>query len=382
MKNVLLVFGGKSYEHDISVVTALQIFNRTKLDDYKLNLIYLTQDNRFYFYLKDSPILTDFKDSEVKNKRKFKELFFISGENGKLFIKTAFGLKHFLTSNLAIMACHGGDGENGKLVSRLEMFGIYSSAGSFDGLAVSMNKFLFKNTMKGIGVPVVNGFLISRNEFECESAHVREKIKKFGFPVILKINNGGSSIGVFIANNFNEFQNCLQNAFEFDEFVLVEKFLEGCREFNVAILGNLNSYDISEIDEPIKNHELLSFADKYLSSKSSKSMKFGNKSLASQKRNLPANVDNQLKRKIKTIASRVFETLNLSGVIRIDFLYDEKTKKVYVCEVNAIPGSLGFYFFSRGTVLLNSFVSKLINIAEKKQNSLTQVKSDFVTNIF
>lgn len=383
MERVLLVFGGESYEHDISIVTASQIFNKTRLKEIELIPLYVSKTNRYYIYNCENFIIKDFSDfCEQKHNKKFKEVVFVFGEKGKLFYKSRFGLRECLKSNIAIFACHGGMGENGQLVSFFEQMGIFSSAGSCDGLAVTMNKLLFKNIMKGAKLPVVSGFFINKKDYDLCIEKIDKRLSYLKFPVVIKPCSGGSSIGLFVAKDIKEFNDKILSAFEFDECVIVERFISGAREFNIAILGDSNNYLISAIDEPIKISEVLSFEDKYFSGDK---MKDGSSklemSMSSQKRKFPADIPEDLSQKIKLIAKDVFLLLNLSGVVRIDFLYDEKTNKIYICEVNSIPGSLAFYFFERGKVLINDFVEKLIDLAQSKLENQSKIKIDFATQI-
>ena len=384
MKNVLLVFGGLSYEHDISIVTASQIFNKTKLDDYKLIPLYISKDGKYFVYRSNEFSISDFKCPDNLNKKKFTEVVFISSEKNIMFSKGKLGLKEYLKVNLAIFACHGGRGENGGYVSVFESYGIKSSAGNTDALGICMNKYLFKQTMIGLKIPAVYGMIITKFGYEKNKNTLLSKISKLKFPLVLKPNNGGSSIGLFIVTNADELDSKLAEAFEFDSEVIVEKFISVAREFNVAILGDRNCYEISEIDEPIKKHEILSFADKYLSDDNSKFNKIDKSlknSMASSVRKFPADIDAELSLRIKKIAVKIFESLNLRGVVRIDFLFDEKNGKLYVCEVNAIPGSLSFYFFSKNEILINNFTAKLIKIAENSKGLDEQINREFITDI-
>lgn len=384
MKNILLVFGGKSYEHDISVVTASQIFNKTKLDGIKLIPLYVSRNNHFFVYLKDNFNLKDFsRNSSFSNGKKFKEVVFVSGENCKLFSKSLFGLKEFLTAEYAIFACHGSLGENGKLVAYLEQFGIFSSSGSFDSLALCMNKFLFKQTMRGLGVSVVRGFKLTNSMILNDKNVVEFRLNMMKFPVVIKPNNGGSSIGMFVANDLDDFYEKIKSAFEFDDELLIEKFVPSTREFNIAVVGHADKFEVSEIDEPLKQHEILSFSDKYLSG-GKKSSKIGSglkNSMASQLRRLPADIPENLRNKIQSIAKKIFLSLNLSGVVRIDFLFDEMKNKLYVCEVNSIPGSLAFYFFKENSIFANNLVLKLIECAEFNKQKQMNFKEEFSTKI-
>ncbi len=410
MKNILLVFGGKSYEHEISVVTASQIYNRTNIKDVNLVPFYVSREGDYFIYNSKKFDLNDFSKTGFSSKnKKFKPVCFVSGERGIIFAKTFFGLKEILKVKHAIIACHGGNGENGKLVSELENAGIASSSGNFDALAVSMNKFLFKQVMRGLKIPVVSGFKCTKNEYLTCPKNILKMVKKIKFPVIIKPNNGGSSIGLFIAKNEVEFCEKISSAFEFDDEVVIEKQIENTREFNVAVVGTRDSYKVSEVDEPQKLHEVLHFVDKYFSSgkdnnlmgtkilknsisskeKKSKNSALGGSKLVGEKvnsmfgqnRNFPAKIDDKLKDTLQKYAAKVFCGLGLSGVVRIDFLYCTDTSKIYVCEVNAVPGSLAFYFFSQNSFCIDSFVKTLILIAEENGLTNKNFNPDYIARV-
>lgn len=379
MKNVLLVFGGVSYEHDISIVTAFQIYKKARLNDVSLKLFYVSRDGKFYICDEKKVTISDFSKTKFSgNNRGIREVVFVSGEKGKLFVKTHFGLKEIFDADVAIFACHGGDGENGKLVTIFENQGIACSAGSSDALAVCMDKFLFKSICKGLKIPVVSGFKISKTEFANNKDVIARNLARLGFPVILKINSGGSSIGLFKANTIEEFTEKIKQAFEFDEMVVAEKFIKNTREFNVAILGDEQNFEISEIDEPLKNNDVLTFADKYLSG--AKSSKGEKGSMSSILRKTPENLSSQNVLKMKKIAEKIFIKLGLYGVIRIDFLFDELNDKIYVCEVNSIPGSLAYYFFKKNRIITNDLIEKLIAVAEKNYKK-DKIKQEFMVDI-
>ena len=167
-------------------------------------------------------------------------------------------------------------------------------------------------------------------------------------------------------------------AFQFDDVVVVEKFIKKTREFNIAILGDSENYEISEVDEPIKNNDVLTFADKYLS---------GNVKGKGQKGSMRLGVKDGVVKlnertigKMKALAEKVFVRLGLYGVVRIDFLYDEESDKIYICEVNAIPGSLAFYFFKKNRIVTNDLILKLITIAERN-NKKVSVNPEFVIDV-
>ncbi len=382
MKNILMVFGGKSYEHDISVVTASQIINKTKLEQFNFILLYISRDGKFYIYNSKKFNLKDFSVSNFSGVgKKFKEAVFVSGENNIIFSKTHFGLKEYSRAESAILMTHGGAGENGKLVAFFEQFNIGCSVGGVDSLAICMNKYLFKMAMRGLKIPTITGFKISKEKYLNSKENYLYALKFMTFPAIIKSNNGGSSIGVFVAKNKDEFEEKLMQAFEFDSEVLVERFIKNCREFNVAVLGDETFCEVSDVDEPIKKHELLSFADKYESGGS----KTGAGKLKSPNlfgnRKFPAEISDDLAKKLKEASVKIFTKLGLCGVVRIDFLYDEVADKFYVCEANTIPGSLAYYFFGGNKILVNDLVCKLIQISERAVKKNNEFNHEFITSI-
>lgn len=379
MENILLVFGGVSYEHDISVVTAFQIYKKSNLKDKKLILFYVSRDGKFYVCNEKKISILDFaKNRFSPNLKGFREVVFVSGEKEKLFAKTRFGLRELLMTNTAIFACHGGDGENGKLVTLFESYGINVSAGSPDALSICMDKFMFKIVAKGLRVPVVPGFKIKSSEVTQENSELKRKIGQLGFPVVIKINSGGSSIGLFIAENYDEFLKKSEEAYELDNEIIVEKFIRNTREFNIAILGDKDSYEISDIDEPIKKNDVLTFADKYLS-KSSGKIK-GKGSMENSHRKTPLDLDIKYVKTMKSVAEKLFLKLGLRGVIRIDFLYDTVKGKIYVCEINAIPGSLAYYFYKKNNVVTNDIIDKLVLIAKNSKNEQI-IRKEFMVDV-
>lgn len=381
MENVLLVFGGDSYEHDISIITASQIYNKTKIENIAIISIYISKEKKFYYYNSKTFNLLDFKNFDAKSKNKsFKEVAFVSGENCKVFLKNNYKLKEFLYVENIIFACHGGVGENGELLAFFKQLGFGVSVGDVLALGLSMNKFLFKKVMQGLNIPVVKGFKITKSEFDNSFQKFNQKFNLIRYPLIIKSNRGGSSIGLFIVKNKVDLKENLKMAFEFDDEVLIERYCQKTREFNIAILGTTDSFVLSEIDEPMKMNEVLTFADKYESN--NKGSKIHSKcSMASQCRRLPAEISLNLRDKIRKLASKIFVNLKLSGIVRMDFLYQEDSDKLFVCEINSIPGSLAYYFFEENLITVNALISSLLKIchANKYENDIH--KKDFYTNV-
>lgn len=363
---IAIVFGGKSVEHDVSVVTAKQIHNICKQNK-ECKLIYVDKDNQLNLYTNERFEFDDFKgDSKF-----FKPIII---RNGYIYIKKLCGYKKYCKLDCAIMCTHGGIGENGKLCAMLECSGVPVSAGDSVSLGIAMDKWLTKMFLKSNNMPYIKGFRITKSDNKNE---IDKQIKKsFGYPVIVKACSGGSSIGIKTAQNFDQLTTALDVAFEFDNSAVVEKELQNFTEFNCAVLGDSQKIELSKIDEPIKKSEILSFSDKYLGggSKQKGSMK-------NSKRTYPK-LEPWLENKIHNLSKQIFSALGFFGVIRIDFMYTPKDKKLYVNEINAIPGSLANYFFANNKIQQELFVDRLIEISKQNFQNIQKMNKNYITKLF
>ena len=363
--NIAIVFGGKSVEHDVSIVTAKQIHNICK-NMHNIFLIYVDKDGKLNLYKNSS---FDFEDFKVKNKN----FISICISDGHIY-KQSFGkFKKLEHLDCAIMCTHGGDGENGTLCNYLVSSGVPVTAGSGVALGISMNKWLSKMFFKAINVECVKGFCVNS---KTDINQIDTKIvKTFGYPVIVKANGGGSSIGIKTAQNKQELKQAISIALEFDNSAVIEQELVDFTEYNCAVFGDEENVQISQIDEPIKHNEILSFSDKYLSGNNKKG------SMKTQKREFPK-LDKKLQDKIQNWSKQIFQKLNFYGVVRIDYIYVPKTQKLYVNEINAIPGSLATYYFSNNKIEQSLFVDKLINIGIKNYKKHININKNFITKLF
>lgn len=363
---IAIVFGGKSVEHDVSVVTAKQIHNICKQNK-DCKLIYVDKDNKLNLYTNNKFEFDDFKSDS----KTFKPIMI---RDGYVYIKKICGYKKYCKLDCAIMCTHGGDGENGKLCAELECLGVPVSAGSPVALGIAMDKWLTKMFFKANNIPYVKGFCISKDD---SKEDIDKRIKKsFGYPVIVKATSGGSSIGIKTAQNYSQLKTALDVAFEFDNSAVVEQELQNFTEFNCAVLGDKNKIELSPIDEPIKKDEIFSFTDKYLSGNAKQKG-----SMKNSKRTYPK-LEPWLEDKIHNISKQIFSLLNFIGVIRIDFLYTPKDKKLYVNEINAIPGSLATYFFANNKIQQELFVDRLIQISQQNYENNKEMNKNYITKLF
>ncbi len=305
--NVLLVYGGKSCEHDISIITAC--LARGYLANHNVIGCYLDRNNRAYFAEKLSPM----EHLTTKFRR---EMSFILG--GRCVeIRTMLGKKR-VHIDCAVNCCHGVNGEDGAVAGLLQLAGIPDVESGVLCCGVAMDKYLTKLQLKSLGIDVVEGVLFDGD--------IDGVVDRLGFPLIVKPCTLGSSIGIGIAHDINELKTCIDVASQFDKRILIEQALQDFLEINCSAMTVDGNVTTSPVDFPLTSHEILTFADKYLS---------GTKGIATGK-----HITDEYDDKVAEITEKIYTALGFGGVIRVDFLASDG--KLYVNEINTVPGSLAY----------------------------------------
>ena len=383
MKKILLCFGGKSFEHDISIITALIVLKKYR-GKFNLLPIYISKNQEWFYFAGKDLNVKCFKDFERKYKQNgFKK---VSVLKGKIVIGQSL-FKTEIKVDGALNCCHGGYGEDGGLNSFLESNNICVSSGSASALAICMDKVLTKIALKGLNVPVIDYFTFTRDEYKKDEDYVLKKAGDFGFPLIIKPSLLGSSIGIKVAHNQKEFEEGVQVALEFDNNILVEKaILEDMKEYNIALMKKDKNIIVSKIDKVIKNDEILSFQDKYIGDGNCNKYCAKNQGEKSRGKYFSDDkkwekVPSKIKKKITKISLVVYEKLALKGVVRFDFIVD-KNDNVFLNEINTVPGSLGYYFFvPQAFKNMGGFIDSLINESIIEKENMLKIKNEYITNI-
>ena len=385
MKTVIGVFfGGKSVEHEVSIISALQVIENLDKEKYNIIPIYISKDNKFY----SSEFLSDinrYKDLD-EIVRLSDEVYF-THENGSLLVNKKDGLlkKVLFKIDIVFPVVHGLNVEDGTLEGFLEMYNIPYVGCDVCSSAVGMNKIIFKKVLESSNIPVVEYDTLNISEFEQDSKKAFEKIKdKLSLPIIVKPANLGSSVGIEIIKDEKEFVPKMQQVFEFCENVLIERCITNLREINCSVVGDFSSQEVSVLEEPIKEDEILSYKDKYLGNgKGGKLSKMGGKSsgMASLTRKIPAQLDKDQEDEIYNLAKNTFKLLNCEGISRIDFILDGDNNEIYVNEINTIPGSLSFYLREPKGVKFSELLDKAIRIAIKRQERRNKITYSTNVNI-
>jgi D-alanine-D-alanine ligase len=363
-KKIGVIFGSRSCEREVSIISAVQLMRYPDKEKYDVIPVYIDETGEWYTGepLKD---IRSFKPFDPSAKGIIKVIPDLSGGSGALLhLKKDSGL--FAKEKLEIAAridvyivvMHGMNGEDGTLQGLLELAKIPYTSTGVTGSAVGMDKIIMKQCFSGAGFPVLPGKWFTRTQFEADSGFVLTSVKKeLGFPVFVKPANLGSSIGVSRADNEDELKDSLSLAFEYDRRVLVEKGLDRPIELNCSVLGYDDEVKASPIEMPINHSEFLDFRDKYLEGG-------GSKGMASLSRILPAPIDEGLKNEIQDMSIRIFKLLDCKGVVRIDYMFDRVSEKLFITEINTIPGSLAFYLWEKDGVSYTELIDKMIEYAE------------------
>lgn len=361
MYNIGVIYGSRTCEHDVSIISALQAAQALDTKNYNITYIYIGREGTWY----TGEALADVKFYEHFDAARLTRVL-PAGENGKLVLyhlpekKKLFGgaaAERVAVLDVVMPVLHGLNGEDGTLQGMLELFDVpYTSAGVM-GSAVGMDKITMKLLFKGCGFPVIEGVWFDRGRWSRERDGVMDECEdKLGFPLIVKPANLGSSIGINIAHDRNQLEDAIETAAAYDHRILVEKAVSPLREVNCSVLGYGDHVETSELEMPVTQEEFLTFPGKYLRNAK------GAGGMASQVRLIPAPISEQAAQTVRDLAVRAFRAMDLKGVVRIDFILDEN-ENVFINEANTIPGSLAFYLWEPKGVSFSALLDGMVECA-------------------
>ena len=377
-------FGGKTVEHEVSIITAIQAIENMNKEKYDIIPVYITKDNKMYTgkYISD---INQYKDIE-KLISKSTQVTLAQLGNKTAIIKCSKklfdnGILDYI--DIAFPIVHGTNVEDGTLQGYLKMFNIPYVGSDVLSSALGMDKYACKCILKNDGIPVLDCECFSLNDYSDNVENIISKIEsKFEYPVIVKPVNLGSSIGINIANDKKNLEEAIQEAFSYSKKIIIEKAIKNLKEVNCSVLGDYEFAQASECEEPVKNDEILSFKDKYISGGKKLSPKLnGERSMNSGVLKLPADITDETKKTIQELSIKTFNALGCSGVIRIDFIIDNDTNMIYVNEVNTIPGSLSFHLWKATNMPYSELIDKLIELSLKRNREEQNITYSFDSNI-
>ena len=382
---VAVLFGGKSTEHEISIISAIQAIGHINKEKYDVVPVYITKNNDFYVGESIDKIEEYTHINQLLAKST--QVVWVK-ENDKVnlvrYPMKKFGNNVMTQVDVAFPIVHGTNVEDGTLQGFLATLGLPVVGCDVLSSAVGMNKYVMKTVLKDNGIPVLDCKCYTWKDYEDVDTLVSKIEGTFKYPVIIKPLNLGSSIGIKKASDRASLLEALDLGFEFSKKILVEPAISKLKEINCSVLGDYESAEASECEEPINSDEILSFEDKYIggSKGSAKGAKSGgSKGMASLKRKIPADISDEMRDKIRTMAVDAFIALGCSGVSRIDFMIDMETNNVYFNEINTIPGSLSFYLWEPLGMKYEHLLDNMIQLALKADRENHKVVYSFETNV-
>lgn len=371
-------FGGKSVEHEVSVISGIQALKAFDKEKYEAIPIYITKENEMY---------TGEAVGDIKNYKNIPELLknsiriFLICEQGKLnmvrYPEKKIGSSIVDYIDVAFPVVHGANVEDGSLQGFLRHYNIPLVGCDVGASAVTMDKYVMKTVLKDNDIPVLDCVTLHVKEYQADTDMAYRKIEnRIPYPVIVKPVNLGSSVGIKVAKDREALVEALEYAYEFGQKVLIEKAIMSLREINCSVLGDYESAQASECEEPIANDEILSYEDKYVAGN-----KGGSEGMRTARRELPANLTPEIRDKIRSLAVRTFQILDCNGVSRIDFMIDKDTDEIYVNEINPIPGSLAFYLWEALGKPYSELLDDMVKLALKREREEKNLMTSFESNI-
>ncbi|MBP3708442.1 MAG: D-alanine--D-alanine ligase [Clostridia bacterium] len=377
-------FGGKSVEHEVSIITAIQAIENMDKEKYDIIPIYITKDNKMYCgeqigdikcYKNIDELLSS--STQVTLAQKDNKVCLIRCDK-KMFENIVYDY-----IDIAFPIVHGTNVEDGTLQGFLKMFNLPYVGCDVTSSAVGMDKYIFKCLLKDNDIPIINCKCYTADQYNADLNGIIKSIEEsINYPVIVKPVNLGSSVGIKIAKDRAALEDAIANAFTYAKKVLVERAVMNLKEVNCSVVGDYEECEASECEEPVKTDEILSFNDKYISGGKKMGVKSDNeKSMNAGVLKLPAEISPEMRAKIQDLSKRTFKVLGCTGVVRIDFIIDQDTNDVFVNEINTIPGSLSFHLWKATGVKYSNHLDKMINLALKRNREEQNMTFSFDSNI-
>lgn len=398
-KNIAVIFGGKSVEHEVSVISGLQAISNLNTDKYNPVPIYITKNGQWYSgdilfdidNYKSIPKLLSSADKVYlsSNADEFK----LNYTQKKLKSPLKFNKsKKYIPFDVVIPITHGTNGEDGTLQGVLENADVPYAGSNVIGSAVGMDKILMKYIFQSAGLNVLDFVWFHQQEWIEHPDDVKQRIEtKLQYPIIVKPAIAGSSVGVMKVSEPDELNEAVELASVYCPKIIVEPFVSNLTEINCSVLGTSYKQRASVCERPLGSSEILDYEAKYMRTGNDSSNKLNNSGgtktseggMSAMDRVIPADISEELTEQIQNDAKKAFKELYTSGVARIDFIIDNETNTVYVNELNGIPGSLSFYLWEKSGLSYSELLDELIKIALEnyrvKQNTTYSIDTNLLS---
>ena len=373
MRKVAVVFGGRSCENEISVLTGVFVLNLLDRERYQPFPVYVHTDGKIYTSSKMTSVDIFRKGSCGKFQRIFFDggtVYALNGQKGRI--------KPLIKPDVILNCCHGGLGEGGGVSALAEWNGIPLASPDIPASAVFMDKCLTKVVMRGLDIPTVDYIRVNEGDYQKRGAFLLKRIEnRLKYPVVIKPAHLGSSIGIAVAKNEEETKRAIGAAFQLDNRILIEKYLQDKTDVNCAAYELHGEIVVSEPERAF-GEGIYSFEEKYVKRTSDGLQAKGKMSANTQKEGGRYALNGDLREKIRAYTRTVYKRMNLKGVVRMDYLVSEGTP--YLCEVNTVPGSLAYYLFCERISDARTFFGDLIEEALKVGTDKKKILSTGILN--
>ena len=371
-----VIFGGRSVEHDVSIVTGHQIMSAFPAEDYDVVPVYIARDGRWFTgdALSD---LDSFQDDDIQRHDCLRACLLSpdTRHHGLIVDPLAgrFSKSEIRRVDVAFPALHGSHGEDGSIQGLFELADIPYVGYATLGSALANDKIMTKAVLRQAGIPVLDDFWCSRDTWlDRPDVVIDELLAKFEFPLFVKPATLGSSIGIGRADTEALLRASIDIAANFDRRILIEPAVTNGIEINCSVIGSGDQYEASTLEQPVSWDEFLSYEDKYLR---------GREGMKSAERLVPAPISTELTQQIQNTSIAAFKAVDGRGIARIDYLVRPDQNELFLNEINTMPGSLAFYLWREDGYAATDLVQKLVQLARDAHAEKRRNTYDYKTNL-
>ncbi len=376
-KIIGVLFGGRNTEHEISIITGEFLISKLKKFGYKVKAIYVDKEGRWYLSEKISK-LSFFEGEFKKELKNLPEYYLNLTKSQSKIVLEKKGLlnKETITLDYLFPTFHGLNGEDGTIQGFAEFFNVpYAGCGVYCS-SLSINKILTKKLLNSLNLPTTNFLYFTKEQFLKNKNEIFAKIKKdIKFPLFVKPSLCGSSIGISKVKDEEKLEEALEIAFYYDTQVIVEESVENIADLTCAILSDGEKVITSQIQKSLFEDDLFDFSSKY--------EKDGGAQTGNADKNLviPADIDKDIEEKIKNYSKKVFDETQGNGIMRIDFLLNQKTKELFVNEINTLPGTLYHHLWEKSGIDFKQVVENILKNGQKRWDNYQELNKDYKTDV-
>ncbi|MBI2625805.1 D-alanine--D-alanine ligase [Candidatus Parcubacteria bacterium] len=378
-KTIGVFFGSRSAEHDVSIITAQLIMAGLRALGYAVAPVYLTKQGTWLLgeELGELNWFTAPGRTASRDKKYQRYSLDLEASQGKLVFREKGWRTKTVVIDLAFPAFHGTFGEDGTIQGLFELFGVPYVGCGVPASAVAMDKALTKQLCQANNIPTTPFVSFSRRAWETNKAAILARVQsELRWPVFIKPVHLGSSIGItkVTERDGNDLEFRIEVALHYDDTVLAEEAVENVMDVTCCVVGN-DALRASVLQESTFSADLLDFETKYLEGGGTQLGKSRSRVV------IPARVDEGTTREIQEMAKRVYRAIGCSGIARVDFLYDQTSKRLYANEVNPLPGTLYHHLWKASGLELPELLEELIKLAVERQTARERLTYAFASDI-